>query len=429
MPPPPTLTPLAQAALKTFRRFDAWQNVITGLGVPGTDKRTGADFKTTVLGPGDCEALHRSDDMAARVAELLPKEMTREWLEVQVKEDDEQGDALGDDLDRLEAREKFCDGMIWSRVYGGAGILVGARDGQADPIEPLNEEAIQSVDWLNVFDSRELIAVQWYGDPGAAKYGEPEIYRVQPLTVDLAAGAFDPQLARTEAAEKKFGIKGANEYGYATYVHESRVIAFHGSKVSRRQMRFNHGWSDSIYVRVLDEIRDFQTAFDSANVLVQDFAQAVVGIKGLAEILAANDSATFQNRMAALHQARSVLGAYLIDADGETFERKATPIEGLSDLLEQFALRLAAAIEVPVSLLMGQAPAGLNATGDTDVRWLYSRVKSRQNTDLCPAVKRLVTLLAKAKRGPTNGKVPEKFSIVPRPLWALSDLEESERRL
>jgi hypothetical protein len=86
--------------------------------------------------------------------------------------------------------------------------------------------------------------------------------------------------------------------------------------------------------------------------------------------------------MAALHQARSVLGAYLIDADGETFERKATPIEGLSDLLEQFALRLAAAIEVPVSLLMGQAPAGLNATGDTDVRWLYSRVKSRQNTEL-----------------------------------------------
>jgi hypothetical protein len=40
-------------------------------------------------------------------------------------------------------------------------------------------------------------------------------------------------------------------------------------------------------------------------------------------------------------------------------------------------------------------------------------------------LKRLVTLLAKAKRGPTNGKVPEKFSIVPRPLWALSDLEEA----
>jgi hypothetical protein len=67
--------------------------------------------------------------------------------------------------------------MIWAASSAARASSSARATAGSDPIEPLNEEAIQSVDWLNVFDSRELIAVQWYGDPGAAKYGEPEIYR------------------------------------------------------------------------------------------------------------------------------------------------------------------------------------------------------------------------------------------------------------
>ena len=54
---------------------------------------------------------------------------------------------------------------------------------------------------------------------------------------------------------------------------------------------------------------------------------------------------------------------------------------------------------------MGQAPAGLNATGDSEIRWFYDRVAARQRRELQPALKRLVKLLFLSKRGPTKGKL------------------------
>lgn len=291
-------------------------------------------------------------------------------------------------------------------------------------MEPLNEAAIQSVDWLTVFDARELIAVQWYADPGAAKYGEPEVYRLQPLSLN---GESILRIARTE---KRLGVRQTAQIGLATYVHESRIIRFDGVKLTRRLMRMNNGWGDTIYNRILDEIRDFQSSFDSAATLTHDFAQAVVNIDGLAEILAGNQKDVFLARMTALNQGRSVTGAYLLDAKGkEDFERKASNVQGLPELLEQMALRLASTIEVPVTMLMGQSPAGLNATGDSDVRWFYSRVKSRQHSEIEPPLKRLTRLIALARKGPLNGVVPKSFSISFRPLWQLSDLEEAQRRL
>lgn len=423
MPNSKTSLSRANAAIELSKavRSDTWSNVITGLGVDGRDKRLGADFDTTVLGFGDCEALHRADDMAARAAELPVKEMTREWLDVQVADDEESGKQLGDELDRLDTREKFKEAMIWARVFGGAGILIGARDGAGDTMEPLREDALQSIDWLTVFDKRELVAVQWYDDVTSPKYGEPEFYRVMPMTMGMGSEIIT-------RSEKSRGLKATRALGFgASYVHESRILRFNGVKLTRRLERAQGGFGDSIYNRLLDEIRDFQASFDSAAVLVQDFSQAVVKIKGLHEILAANQTDVYQSRMAAINQGRSVLGAWLMDAE-EEFERSPTPVDGLVELLEQFALRVASAIEFPVSLLMGQSPAGLNATGDTDVRWFYSKVRSNQNSDLTPKVRRLVALLAKAKTGPLKGKAPKSFDIVHRPLWSLSDLEEAQRR-
>jgi phage-related protein (TIGR01555 family) len=410
-------------AALSARRADAWSNVITGLGsATGRDKRSGADFATTILGLGDCEEFYRADDMAARAADLLPREMTREGWDVAVEGDSDAAEKMEAEHKRLSIHDRMLEGMIWGRVFGGAGLLIGARDGEADPIEPLNEAKIRSVDWLTVFDARELIAVQWYGDPGAAKYGEPEIYRLQPLTLDSRT------IDRVTRSEKSAGVKATAYLGYATYVHESRVVRFEGVKLTRRQMRAQVGWGDSIYNRLYEEIRDFQAAFDSTSALLQDFAQAVIKIEGLLEILAGNQSDVLQNRMAALDMGRSVVRAYLLDSK-EDFERKATPTTGLPELLEQFALRLAAAVEVPVSLLMGQAPAGLNATGDSDIRWFYDRVAARQRSELQPVLERLTRLLFLAKDGPSKGIEPKNWSIQFRPLWQLDEVQEADRRL
>lgn len=101
---------------------------------------------------------------------------------------------------------------------------------------------------------------------------------------------------------------------------------------------------------------------------------------------------------------------------------------GLPETLSALAVRLAAAADIPVTLLLGQSPAGLNATGDSDLRNYYDRRRSDQRSKVLPAVKRIVRLVFLSKLGPTKGREPKKWGIEFRPLWTPSLKEEAEIR-
>jgi phage-related protein (TIGR01555 family) len=161
--------------------------------------------------------------------------------------------------------------------------------------------------------------------------------------------------------------------------------------------------------------------------LLSDFSQAVYKIKGLAELIAANEDETIINRFRIIDLARSLVRAVVIDAD-EDFERKTTPMSGVPEVLDRFSTRMAAAAQMPVTLMMGQSPAGLNATGASDIRFFYDTIKAKQTKHLVPPLERVLTLIFKAKEGPTKGKEPEKWSIKPRPLWQLTEKEQAEVR-
>jgi len=417
-------------------RGDSWNNIITGLNILGRDKRTGANYQAFAISPTDCEELYRGDDVAARVVEIPAREMTRKWCDVLIQDDDtnwskEIQEAVAEEFKRLNVQEQYREGLKWAGVFGGAALLVGAADGAGDALEPLEMTKIQSVDWLTMLDAREAIAVNWYGDVAAPKYGDPQVYRIQPLTLDLGAASTlaSESLSRLEL-KGQFNEAKAIGKGLVRYVHETRIIRFEGVRVTRRQMRRQRGWGDSAYVRIAEEIRDFQALYDNIAQMMQDVSQAVYKVKGLAEILASAVGAQqLLTRLASLDAARSTIRAMVIDTDGEEFERKGTPLAGIAEIIDKFMLRLAAAAELPVSLLMGQAPAGLNATGDSDIRWFYDRMSSMQERELTPALRRLCDILFAAKKGPTKGAIPKKWQIVHRPLWQLDEKQQSEVHL
>ena len=55
----------------------------------------------------------------------------------------------------------------------------------------------------------------------------------------------------------------------------------------------------------------------------------------------------------------------LVDKNDE-FDRVSYNFQGLPDLMDRFAERLAAAADIPATRFMGQAPKGMNATGASD---------------------------------------------------------------
>jgi hypothetical protein len=89
----------------------------------------------------------------------------------------------------------------------------------------------------------------------------------------------------------------------------------------------------------------------------------------------------------------------LIDADGEEFKREALSFGSIPDTLDRFCNLFASVADMPVTLLMGQAPAGLNATGDSDIRWFYDHISHKQEEEVIPPAERLVRMLFAAEGG------------------------------
>lgn len=391
-------------------KADGWSNVYTKLEYAGRDKRTGAAVDLQGLDYQDLRTLYRGDDMAARIVDLLPKEALREGFDVRVEEDEDMSEELENELKRVHASDRVLEALKSQRLFGGAVILLGVDDGQKDLSLPLDESKIQSLDYLTVFDPSEATVVEWNRNPLAADYGKPLMFQMYPRTMGLAAQAVMQR------------------------VHASRCIWLPGMMSDRKHMLERKGFGDSVLERPYHLIRDFGLDWATVSVLVQDFAQAVFKMSGLANAMAADKESLIINRYAAIELARSSMRPLLLDAGeaggegAEEFERKSTPVTGLPELMDKMCLRLAAAAEMPVSLLMGQAPAGLNATGASDVQFWYNNVKNMQITVIARILKRITCLLCYAKTGPAKGQEQE-FDITFRPLWQPSEKEQADTRL
>ena len=400
-------------------RADDWANVVSGLGVLGFDKRMGGSWGYTSIDQLTCEDIWRGDDMMDRIITALPGEMVREGWEVGIEGDKEASEAadmafrgLRHDGGGAGAEDKIYTALTWARAYGGCGVLLGADDGSGiDGLsKPLNENKILSLDWVTPFTPMELVPVQYYAAPIQSRFGEVASYRLQPKERPPGWGA---------------------DLATLPVIHESRILRFDGEITSRGQMLFNihPGWGDSVFVRLQQIVADFQAAWQGAGILLADFSVPVLKLKGLADLLASQDpnNQSLQSRAQAIEQARSIARTMILDSE-EEYERKTTSITGLPELLQQLTNRLAAAARMPVSLLMGQAPAGLKATGDSDIRWFYDQVAAMQERKLRWQLERLHKLLFLAKDGPTKGVEPENWCLNFQPLWQLTELEQSTLR-
>jgi phage-related protein (TIGR01555 family) len=236
------------------------------------------------------------------------------------------------------------------------------------------------------------------------KYGQPETYRLRSSGSVTGSAQMIDQI-----------------------VHETRMLRFDGVRVNKRRLLRNAGWHDSAYIRCETVLQDFGLSWSSASHLLADFAPMVFTSPGLSDSLALDGAGVIMERLTHMDLCRSTVRMVPID-EGETLERKATPLSGMPDVLALFILRMCAAARMPVTKLFGQSPAGLNTTAEGDLTFWYDRVAGRQKVDLKKPLKYLIRLLWLAKDGPTNGVEPKSWSMEFEKLWQLSQDEETSAR-
>jgi phage-related protein (TIGR01555 family) len=429
-------------------RRDGWESTLTGLGT-SRDKRMHTTMRPVVMTREEAEAAWVGDFLVARVIEAPVEDMLRGGFSVNVsaieapddaatREDEglppgfppptpkhvpgvvevddsnkRMGDLIDAALEDLGLVDHLEQALKDERALGGSAILIGAADGVQALDQPLNLDALQEVRFLTNFTAQDCIPADYYGDPREPKYGRPRTYQLQPLTMPSGYGP------GAVAREKPFaGL---------LYVHESRLVIFPGIRTTRREALKRNGWGQSVVERVYEAVRDYRTGMQGASALVADFGQAVHKVKGLAEIYQSNDTEALRARFAGMDLARSMLRMLVIDSE-EEFKREPTPVSGLPELLDRLATQVSAASEIPVTRLLGQAPAGLNATGASDIRAYYDAIESKRALKVRKAVERLVRLVMRAKNGPTEGVEPATWSVQFPPLWQPTAKERAEER-
>lgn len=401
-------------------RIDSWVSTITGLGLRGRDKVVSAFFgRPHSLDDQELEDLYNGDDLAARIVDAVVEDATRQGYSVEIDvdaaTDDDAAEAkrvsieVEQDLeDRLGALSKVGDAWAWGRLYGGAAVLVITDEGfDAAQETPLDLDRLRRVESLVVVDRRDLIVWRAYSDPTNPKFGQPELYQLLPRS--------------------SYGISTEVATSYAL-VHETRLVVFEGVRTTSRERQANQGWSFSVLQRVYDVLRQFNVTFQAVANLTQDSSQGVFSMDGLIDMIASGGKDDVATRMALVDLQRSVARSLVIDAEKEKFERTVAPMTGYPEVLQAFMLRLAAAARMPITVLMGQSPAGMNATGESDRLLWAQEVEAQRRRHLRPALTRLVELTFRSSEGPTSGDEPERWLVEFRPLVHMTEAEETQIR-
>lgn len=375
-------------------RLDGWQNLLTRMGTRGDPKSHTHMGAPVRLMEQELNFIYRSAGIGRRVVDIPAQEMVRQWVDI---EGDAEGLILGE-FARLRLKSECLRVLRWSRLHGGAVMVLIVQDG-GTLADPLFENAIDHVVSVRVYDRWQAIPEKTSVDldPASVSFGQPMHYQITPVQ------------------------------GQPFNVHRSRLIVVDGEDIPERERLRNQGWGDSVLQPIYDELRQYADGFHASTAIMRDFITNILTMEGLGTMIAAGQEDLIHKRLEILDMSRSVLNTLLLDA-GEQFHRQASSVAGLPDLLDRIMLAMCAATGIPATKLFGRSPAGLNATGDSDIRNFYDDMRAEQEDKLRPVLERIMHLVAISKRGPFRGRPPADLRLEFLPLWQMSETQDAEWR-
>ncbi len=183
-------------------------------------------------------------------------------------------------------------------------------------------------------------------------------------------------------------------------------------------------WDESVLERLWDRLIAFDNATLSTASLIDRANLRTVKIQDLREISAAGgealDGLKAQFEMMRLAQVNE--GLTLLDKNDE-FDSTSYTFAGIPDTLLQFGQQLAGASQIPLVRLFGQSPAGLNSTGESDIRMYYDKIKAQQEATYRKPFTKLARVMWRSEFGTA---APKDLEFQFTPLWQMDAKDKAE---
>lgn len=341
--------------------------------------------------------IHRGSWLGGIAIDLLAEDMTRGGVEILTVEDPEAVENMQQGLTRLRIWPELADNIKWANLYGGS-IAVLLIDGQ-DPSTPLRIETVRKNQFrgLVVFDRWMVDAdLQHLVSEYGPHLGLPEYYKV---VADAPA------------------MRGQR-------IHYTRCIRLEGVRLPYWQRIMENLWGLSVFERLYDRMIAFDSATLGASQLVYKSFIRTYKLDGLHDaVIAGGDAlAGITQRVELMRKFQGIEGVTLIDGEDDFATHETSAFGGIADVLVHFAEQISGALQIPMVRLLGQSPAGLNSTGESDLRTYYDNILQRQERDLREGVNLVLRVMAQS----LSIKLPDNFNFNFVPLWQMDQTEKTD---
>jgi phage-related protein (TIGR01555 family) len=368
--------------------FDTFHNFLSGLGVQGRDKSTAFQYVKPIWSRQQLEASFQSDWIARKAISIPAQDATREWRAWQAK--GSQIEDLEATEKRLQVQLKLQQALTKARLYGGCCILIGVDGNMAKELDP-ETIAKDGLKYLHVLAPHQLVVEKLVHDLESPYYGQPEYYELRGIDT----------------------VKTVR-------IHPSRMVRLTG--LDQPDPMENAGWGDPVMQVIHDSVSAAGTVMASVAVLIQEAKLDVIKIPGLTEIFSTTEGTSrMVKRFTEANVAKSVVNGILLDGE-EEWQRIGVDFTGMPEVLQMYLQIAAGAADIPVTRFLGQAPAGLNSTGESDLTNYYDRIASDQELRLSPALEKLDKAIVRSALGRSDDNIFYNWNS----LWQIDDSAKAD---
>jgi phage-related protein (TIGR01555 family) len=369
-----------------LKSLDGFKSIMKGLGTSKDPRESIVYQQGKRIDQNEANNLYVYNWIAAKVVNCPIDDATREWRTLLIPDPDKKQE-VEKAMIEFKVKEKVNQAFKWARVFGGS-VIAAIIEGE-DLETPLNIDSIRPNTLKNfiVLDRYNIHPTHTNMDVMSENFGNPEFYNVS------RAGQL---------------------------IHHSRVKKILGDTPTIREFEQNNYWGNSIYTKGYEPISDAQTAAQSIINLVYESNVDVYGIEGLNALVAEGRDDLVVKRLKIAHEMKSIINGIALDKQ-DSYEKKTNNFTSLHNIYDRYVQNVSGAYGIPMTKLVGISPAGLSATGESDMRNYYDDVRSTQENDFRPILDWMDEIILTSVFPSSE---PFKYDF--NPLQQISETEQSD---
>ena len=386
---------------KAFRQDGSYQNALTKYGT-SRDMSEYYRYESEGITPdSEIAMFYEQNGLFSRIIDAPAEEAVKHGFEL-LHGDEDTKMFFDECLAELDWNEVAITAIKWARLFGGSIAVMLINDGGSLE-EPLNWKKIKSIDDIRIFD-RSVVTPD---------YASMYTYDSQDL--------FKTRGSRLGYPER-FQVSSRN--GTFT-VHETRCLIFqNGLLPENTTTGLYQFWGIPEYLRVHRAVRDVEIAHGMAPKMLDRSVQAIYKMKDLAQLLSTEQGEdVVVKRLNTIDMAKGLMNSMVLDAEGEDYDYKSFSYTGVSDVINTTCNYLSALTNIPQTILFGRSPAGMNATGASDMENYYNYIERIQKRMLYSNLRYLLTVIGQAAKHTGELKKVPKIDIEFNALWSMNEQE------